>query len=421
MLFNKCIALFLIFLICSISVAVSEETDDKTFIFPKYPEQPTHSDFAAASNECPPLCPIGYLDEGVSCIGPDCTRICSIMACSDSGSIVFNDYSNRMPEWNDRTYDYEDEGPGFTLQSGKCYRLDYISSKSTDSSDSSECYDLYTDDDYKSEDYDMDCKGEDIDAYAGIGFVGSKKSGTWLRTIPGSTQNTDYGYIGKVDNSYWKYRYITYYGRDASPDNSGSDAGSWDSFNNEICDEAGTQTVYCAPSYESCALWGKNKCGYNCAGETTRPFIVMGVYGGDNNDLGDALDDNWNCGDIDDNNFFAQSNNYQVTEYNLEKKYSNTQAQCCISHHTSNCFDDNTYWYDSCGKLEDKKEDCQKFCTPWGSNYCKENGVYHQRTCYDTGCSAGSCYANPYTDEDKLASCTQGCSGGSCISCTPNN
>ncbi len=60
------------------------------------------------------------------------------------------------------------------------------------------------------------------------------------------------------------------------------------------------------------------------------------------------------------------------------------------------------------------------YCDAWGSNYCKDNNVYHSRTCYNRGCSGGSCYSNSYTDEQLVQSCSSGqtCSNGRCV-CVP--
>ena len=408
MKFKKTIALFFILLIFSIPFAIAEESDEKTFIFPRFPEQPDHSIIRAAEYACPPLCPIGYTDEGVSCSGSDCTRKCSIMTCSSSGSVVLDDYSNNVPDWNGDNYNDWDYGKSFTPLANKCYQFEFTGSQN------SNCYRLETDDDYKKDDYDRDCEGNDIDAYAGIGFVGNEGSSTWLRTVPGSS---NYGYIGDVRNSYWRYKYISEYGRDAVPD----DNGDWDSFNNEICDEAGTYIINCAPSYEACNQWGSNKCGYGCANEITKPFVVMGVYVSEDNSLGDALDDEWECSDIDDNDYNAFHNHFKVIEYSTKKTYSNIQANCCMPKDKYSCYDNDVYWYDSCGSIKEKKEECYKPCSNWGGNYCKDGDVYHKRTCYNSGCSGSSCSQNPYSSESKVADCSQECSGGSCLSCTSHD
>ena len=259
----------------------------------------------------PASCPSGTTQTGDACVSGLCSRTCEYQYCSSSGTLVLDSSSNSQPEWNDNDHDEEDWGETFTPSSNKCYKFEFTGSEQTDSDDS-QCYDLYTDNDNSRNLYSRDCNGRDIDAYAGVGFVGSRSSSTWLRTVDGGA---DYGYIGNQDNSYWEYRYLSKYDVDGSPDTSGSNEGDWDGFNDLVCDEGGTQAIYCAPSDTACALWGNARCGTGCAGETTRPFVVIGVYADYNNNLYDALADNWFCGDIDDNDYFGYHNKYRVTEY----------------------------------------------------------------------------------------------------------
>jgi RHS repeat-associated protein len=248
--------------------------------------------------------------EDVKCGDSSCVRTCTKTTCSDSGKVVFKSVGE--PMWNDNDYDEEDAGAYFNPQSNVCYKFEYTGSSDTDNDDS-ECYDLYTDDDFDDNDYDEDCTGGDLDAYAGIGFVGNENTNSWLSTVPG---DEDYGFISGVDNSYWDNRYLSNYDKDSSPDSSGRNKGDWDGFNKEICDEAGIQTIYCTPSYQACDVWNKDRCGYGCAGEGTAPFVVMGVYADYNNNLWDALDDNAPaCQEIvDDNDYFGEGT-YLVTEY----------------------------------------------------------------------------------------------------------
>jgi len=285
-----------------------------------------------ASETCtPPSCPYEYADGGVSCNSGSCTRTCSIQKCSGTASVVMDDYSNDNPDWNDDDYDEEDSGNGFTPSTNKCYKFEFTGSEDT-ASDDSECYDLYTYDDYNPGVYDDDCNGRDIDAYAGIGFTGNEDSSTWLQTVPGDPNGEDYGYLGDNDNSYWSYRYLSEYDKDSSPDESGSNAGDWTGFNHEICDEAGTHTIFCAPTWTACQLWGQYRCGYDCANEKTYPYVVMGVYADYNNDLGDALDDNWDCDTtIADNDYDAYNNHYKVTEYSLTTNYNNQQCDYAVN------------------------------------------------------------------------------------------
>ncbi|MDO8740790.1 MAG: toxin TcdB middle/N-terminal domain-containing protein [Candidatus Woesearchaeota archaeon] len=278
-----------------------------------------------ATSCTPSYCSSGYTDGGVSCSGSTCTRTCSAALCSGSGSVVFTDTT--YPEWNDNDYDEEDTGTYFYPQASKCYKFEYTGSSKTQSDDS-QCYDLYTDDAYYSGDYDKDCDGRDLDAYAGIGFAGSKTSSTWLQTIPGDGSTYSNIYIGNVDNSYWRYKYLSRYGQDTLPDQGGSNIGDWDGFNYDICDEAGMYTIYCAPSYGSCSNWGKSQCGYGCANEGTSAFVVLGIYKDYNGNLWDALDDNEpGCSSsmVDDNDYFGYGT-YKVTQYDTSTSYANQQC-----------------------------------------------------------------------------------------------
>ncbi len=270
----------------------------------------------------PPACPYGYVDNGVGCSEGTCTRVCSIKKCSTEGAVVYDDFSDERPEWSDDDYQEEDTGNSFTPSSNKCYKFEFTGSMHQDDDDS-DCYDLYTDDDYEEGDYDTDCAGYNIDAYAGIGFEGNGYSSTWLSTIPGGDE---FGYVGDVDNSYWHYRYISEYDRDGMPNQDAPNEGDWSGFNGEICD-SDTHTIYCAVSEAACAYWDKYRCGFGCAGERTRPFITLGVYVRYNKNIWDAWDDNWVCpNDIVDNDYMAENNHYKVTEYNTRIEYGNQQC-----------------------------------------------------------------------------------------------
>lgn len=80
----------------------------------------------------------------------------------------------------------------------------------------------------------------------------------------------------------------------------------------------------------------------------------------------------------------------------------------CGSHTSSACYDNDEYWYDSCGNREDKKlPDCGSDSTgAWGGNYCKADGkLYHSRTVYQKGCASNSCYSNTSTEEVLVDPC----------------
>ena len=83
----------------------------------------------------------------------------------------------------------------------------------------------------------------------------------------------------------------------------------------------------------------------------------------------------------------------------------------CTSHATSTCYDNDVYWYDSCDSREEKKTECGT-STYSGSDYCHDNDVY--KNYITNGCSGESCTSS--TDKIKQDECgVDGCSGGSCV------
>ena len=65
-----------------------------------------------------------------------------------------------------------------------------------------------------------------------------------------------------------------------------------------------------------------------------------------------------------------------------------TYGPCCVSHSSYSCYDDDVYWYDSCGSREDKKEECGADgwidtgtlqWVPEPSNECKEKQQKEQQ------------------------------------------
>jgi len=97
----------------------------------------------------------------------------------------------------------------------------------------------------------------------------------------------------------------------------------------------------------------------------------------------------------------------------------------CLSHNSTSCYNEDIYWFDSCGLREETKEECgSDACDSWGANYCKGGSVYHNKTCYDRGCAASAaCFSNPWIDEQKVENCTYGCQDDQCIvpACTKNS
>jgi hypothetical protein len=61
-------------------------------------------------------------------------------------------------------------------------------------------------------------------------------------------------------------------------------------------------------------------------------------------------------------------------------------------------------------------------CGSYGPNYCVGNVVYKNKTCYDRGCSAGSCFSTAIINKTIVQTCssTQMCKSGSCVASCSN-
>lgn len=60
---------------------------------------------------------------------------------------------------------------------------------------------------------------------------------------------------------------------------------------------------------------------------------------------------------------------------------------------------------------------CQEdYCEDYTQNYCKNDDVYHKRTCYDNGCLSGQCFSNANEEESLVQECSYGCFNGECNS-----
>jgi len=61
-------------------------------------------------------------------------------------------------------------------------------------------------------------------------------------------------------------------------------------------------------------------------------------------------------------------------------------------------------------------EECgTDYCNDYGENYCKNDDMYRNRTCYNSGCLGGSCFKNEFSNEELIQECLYGCSAGECI------
>ena len=82
----------------------------------------------------------------------------------------------------------------------------------------------------------------------------------------------------------------------------------------------------------------------------------------------------------------------------------------CNAHASKKCYNNDVYWYDSCGSKEEKQVDCGTNSYT-GSNYCYDNDVYRDKI--DRGCSGSRCIST--TSKSKKVECGAiGCSDGVC-------
>ena len=94
---------------------------------------------------------------------------------------------------------------------------------------------------------------------------------------------------------------------------------------------------------------------------------------------------------------------------------SSGSCQDCQSHDVSVCHDGDSYWEDSCGVLEDKKEECGEISCGEYTNYCDGNVLMQQRSCEDPVCQSGGCSTTQRMEDDAIATCEFGCDLGACI------
>ncbi len=75
------------------------------------------------------------------------------------------------------------------------------------------------------------------------------------------------------------------------------------------------------------------------------------------------------------------------------ERISPSKFKICIyySHAYTDCYDNDVYWYDSCGRVEDKKEECGT--TEYLNEYRCAGNICQQKV-IERGCLNGSCYEN---------------------------
>ncbi|MBI4010166.1 MAG: PKD domain-containing protein, partial [Candidatus Aenigmarchaeota archaeon] len=117
---------------------------------------------------------------------------------------------------------------------------------------------------------------------------------------------------------------------------------------------------------------------------------------------------------------FSQSGTYSAVLNVIsgnQSQSASTSVQVQGSANYLGCFDNDVYWLDSQGGIQNKAQECGvSSCDGFGINYCSNNNVYKQRSCYTRGCASGACYATAYNDNQLIQSCSyyQQCQNGQC-------
>ncbi len=97
---------------------------------------------------------------------------------------------------------------------------------------------------------------------------------------------------------------------------------------------------------------------------------------------------------------------WSVSDYcNNDEHCLDNTCQACSSQDSSQCFGDDIYWYDSCNRKEDVKEDCgDDSCSDY-MYYCSDDDSYKSRSCYTKGCSANSCTSESNVESELVEDC----------------
>jgi len=105
---------------------------------------------------------------------------------------------------------------------------------------------------------------------------------------------------------------------------------------------------------------------------------------------------------------------------NVKADVSVSWTTGCISHSSYSCSDNDVYWYNSCGTIEDKKEECNN------GNTWKDPAVYQcnaagdvERKVVAKSCITNSCLSSDYWSLWQDCTSTQKCNSatGKCVEC----
>ena len=165
-------------------------------------------------------------------------------------------------------------------------------------------------------------------------------------------------------------------------------------------------------NYQNCSDTGmicrNGQCAYNCLDECYYAGQKRCVIGFENQYQV--------CGNYDSDSCLEWSHAYSCLEGQVCQG-----GECvprCISHYNTVCYDNDVYWYNSCGVREEKYKECgSDTWSDWSANYCFGNNIYHMRIHYDKGCLDGQCYSNSYEDKQLVKQCeaNETCQSGECV------
>ncbi len=66
--------------------------------------------------------------------------------------------------------------------------------------------------------------------------------------------------------------------------------------------------------------------------------------------------------------------------------------------------------------------DCgEDYCENYGENYCIDRSIYHNKTCYDRGCSGSNCFNHSSIQKELVKECELGCLNGACVECSQDS
>ena len=148
--------------------------------------------------------------------------------------------------------------------------------------------------------------------------------------------------------------------------------------------------------------------------------------------VGDVLCDGLSGDDVYQNfKVFTCRNPGTLTSYCTDQVDLILKNQCsdgcedgvcreCISFDSFSCDDNDVFWFDSCDRRGDMKEECgEDSCEDWNTE-CRDDDVWRERMCGVNGCEGDSCVSSVFLEDELLEECEFLCENGGCVGeCVP--